>query len=83
MGDLNIEELLSAAQKKQARAAMADWLDAEIEGLVRIESQAWAQRWLRGHKKELEAMFDAEIQKRLPAAIKQVATNMFDFRNNW
>lgn len=67
---MDVDGLLTTAQKREARMAIAQWVEAELNSSIQSEARDMAHKWMLSHKKELEALVAEEMKKKLPMIAK-------------
>lgn len=82
--DINVNDLLTVAQKRQARKALSEWVADNINRELYNQAQAEAARWVAAHKKEIADAVSAEMPRVVDAAVKAAVSNALSaLKRSW
>ena len=65
MNKEEIDNLLTAANKRAARSAMNDWIQDELRSEIRGVGSEIAKAWVKNNRKALEAEFHQQMKSGL------------------
>ena len=73
---MDVEKLLTAANKREARQAISDWLNNELRSEIRSEVEKIAKEWVKENRSDLKKQFEIEMKKRVPDMVLRFIDSM-------
>ena len=73
---MDIDKLLTAANKKEVRSRLEDYMQAEIRSLSREFCRNRAKKWFKENHEAIEENFNKEMSKIVPRMIREMIDNL-------
>ena len=74
--EMDVDKLLTAANKREARQAISDWLNNELRSEIRSEVEKIAKEWVKENRSDLKKLFEIEMKKRAPDMVSRFIDSM-------
>lgn len=74
--EMDVDKLLTAANKREARQAISDWLNSELRSEIRSEASKIAKEWVKENRQDIKKQFEAEMKKRTPDLVRRFIDSM-------
>lgn len=68
--DINIDKVLTDAQKREAKRALRDWFDIELRRVIQEEVYNLGKEWIKNNKEELAELINKEMKDKIPKVVK-------------
>ena len=68
---MKIDEIITAANKREIRTSINDWLKSELSGEARLHCEAVARQYMKEHKDVIDALIRSEMDRIVPKLAKE------------
>jgi len=68
---MKIDQIITAANKKEIRTSINDWLRSELNSEARSQCECVARQYLKENKAEIDTMIKDEMDKLMPKLTKE------------
>ena len=75
---MDIDKLLDAKLKREARSAIQDYLQQEIHSQVRDEAAKLSEKWLKNNRATIAKLIAEEFEENLPKTVKKLIRETID-----